>query len=110
MLKIFSVLLIVSCSAWTTFFSAIGSLELLAMLLFNATCPLYPLSTSTPSSCASNKPSPFLKIEESFILNRPLGKRFWITAYWHAPIPSLLQQRPLLDARAQTIDVTYLNY
>jgi hypothetical protein len=39
-----------------------------------------------------------------------LGKRLGITAYRHAPIRSLLWQRPLLDARAQTIDVTYLIY
>jgi hypothetical protein len=40
-----------------------------------------------------------------------LGIRLGITAYRHAPIlQSLLRQRPLLDARAQTIDVTYLIY
>jgi hypothetical protein len=48
-------------------------------------------------------------IEEEIV--NPLGIRLGITAYRHAPIlRSLLWQRPLLDARAQTIDVTYLIY
>jgi hypothetical protein len=55
--------------------------------------------------------APSTIVASFFVPLLPLGIRLGITAYRHAPIlRSLLRQRPLLDARAQTIDVTYLIY
>jgi hypothetical protein len=49
------------------FFSTLWSLELLASSFFNALCPLYPASHSTPSSSAGRCAKPCLKTVQSFL-------------------------------------------